>query len=86
MVKLLLEFRARLDTCVSRALQGNPMFSQALKEAFEHFINQVLKALPADARKGCRPYDGLVALQQQTQQQQGFRTAGVCSGPTSRPS
>ena len=41
MVKLLLEFRARLDTCVAKAFQGNEQFSHALKEAFEHFINQV---------------------------------------------
>ena len=41
MVKLLLEFKARLDTCLAKAFQNNLNFSNAQKEAFEHFINQV---------------------------------------------
>ena len=41
MVKLLLEFKAKLDTCLAKAFQSNLNFSNAQKEAFEHFINQV---------------------------------------------
>ena len=41
MVKLLLEFKGKLDTCLAKAFQNNLNFSNAQKEAFEHFINQV---------------------------------------------
>ena len=47
MVQQLLDFRARLDACVAKAFQGNEHFAHALKEAFEHFINQVICALHA---------------------------------------
>ena len=53
MVKLLLEFKSKLDTCLAKAFQSNPIFSNAQKEAFEHFINQVnLTGITATAIAG----------------------------------
>ena len=40
MVQLLLEMKSSLDTIVQHAFQKNEGFANALKEAFENFINQ----------------------------------------------
>lgn len=40
MVKLLLEMKERLDTVLIEAFGRAEAFGHALKDAFEHFINQ----------------------------------------------
>ena len=40
MVSALLEMKVQLDTVLTQAFQKNEQFSNALKEAFEKFINQ----------------------------------------------
>ncbi|KAK9823559.1 hypothetical protein WJX72_003747 [[Myrmecia] bisecta] len=40
MVNLLLEMKANLDTVLHQAFQHNEQFANAMKDAFEHFINQ----------------------------------------------
>ena len=40
MVQLLLEMKSNLDAIVQQAFQKNEGFANALKEAFENFINQ----------------------------------------------
>ena len=40
MVSALLEMKVQLDTVLNQAFQKNEQFSNALKEAFEKFINQ----------------------------------------------
>ena len=40
MVRLLLEMKAGLDRVLSEAFQRSETFGHALKDAFEHFINQ----------------------------------------------
>lgn len=40
MVQLLLEMKSNLDAIVQQAFQKNESFANALKEAFENFINQ----------------------------------------------
>jgi hypothetical protein len=40
MVRLLLEMKAGLDTVLHEAFQRSETFGHALKDAFEHFINQ----------------------------------------------
>lgn len=40
MVSALLEMKGQLDTMLNQAFQKNELFSNALKEAFEKFINQ----------------------------------------------
>ena len=40
MVHLLLEMKSNLDAIVQQAFQKNEGFANALKEAFENFINQ----------------------------------------------
>ena len=40
MVRLLLEMKAGLDTVLTEAFQRSETFGHALKDAFEHFINQ----------------------------------------------
>ena len=40
MVVSLLSMKASLDTVLAEAFQGNVAFGNAVKEAFEHFINQ----------------------------------------------
>lgn len=40
MVKLLLEMKERLDTVLNEAFGKAEPFGHALKDAFEHFINQ----------------------------------------------
>ncbi len=45
MVEHILELRRRLDEMVIMAMQRNEIFVNALKEAFESFINQVASAV-----------------------------------------
>ena len=40
MVKLLLEMKAGLDTVMEEAFAKDERFGHALKDAFEHFVNQ----------------------------------------------
>ena len=40
MIPLLLQLKGSLDAVLSEAFQRNESFGNALKEAFEHFINQ----------------------------------------------
>ena len=40
MVQLLLEFKSNLDVILQQAFLKNETFTNALKEAFENFINQ----------------------------------------------
>lgn len=40
MVQELLDFKDKMDNVVSICFQRNEKFSNSLKEAFEHFINQ----------------------------------------------
>ena len=40
MVKLLLDMKAGLDTVMGEAFANDERFGHALKDAFEHFINQ----------------------------------------------
>ena len=40
MVSALLEMKLQLDTVLNQSFQKNEQFSNALKEAFEKFINQ----------------------------------------------
>ena len=40
MVSALLEMKVQLDTVLNQSFQKNEQFSNALKEAFEKFINQ----------------------------------------------
>ena len=40
MVKLLLEMKAGLDTVMDEAFAKDERFGHALKDAFEHFVNQ----------------------------------------------
>ena len=40
MVKLLLEMKAGLDTVMNEAFAKDERFGHALKDAFEHFVNQ----------------------------------------------
>ena len=55
MVKLLLEFKFKLDACLAKAFQNNEMFRNAQKEAFEHFINQVTAHItPGSEPVSCR--------------------------------
>ena len=58
MVKLLLEMKAGLDTVMENAFAKDERFGHALKDAFEHFVNQ-------RANRCVRPYrlSTLTALQ-----------------------
>ena len=40
MVKLLLDMKAGLDTVMGEAFAHDERFGHALKDAFEHFVNQ----------------------------------------------
>lgn len=40
MVKLLLEMKVGLDTVMNEAFGKDERFGHALKDAFEHFVNQ----------------------------------------------
>ena len=40
MVKLLLDMKAGLDAVMGEAFANNERFGHALKDAFEHFVNQ----------------------------------------------
>lgn len=40
MVQELLDFKDKMDNMVIKCFQRNEKFSNSLKEAFEHFINQ----------------------------------------------
>ena len=40
MVRLLLEMKASLDTVMDEAFAKDERFGHALKDAFEHFVNQ----------------------------------------------
>ena len=40
MVRLLLEMKIGLDTVLNEAFQRSETFGHAMKDAFEHFINQ----------------------------------------------
>ena len=46
MVRLLLEMKAGLDTVMDEAFARDERFGHALKEAFEHFVNQRANRCP----------------------------------------
>lgn len=53
MVQLLLEMKSNLDAIVQQAFQKNEGFANALKEAFENFINQRQNKYASSSRLEC---------------------------------